>query len=684
MTNILKKEFKREIWIMYVTMFFLMFSSIFIRLIQINNFDETFYTNNEYTSYQIPFLITGVLAIVISTILFKYLHNKEQLDLEHSLPISRKNLFIVKYFKGILYFAIPYLTTIITLMIIDKLIYPEVSILSLELILFFIKYLLLIIFVYTVFVFANILSGMSVYSVVIGVLLLTIIPIFSSVARMQYSIGDLPLLVNYFNFNQVISIYLLQDINTNYYSILHYILIIIILLLFNLIIYYLSLNLYLKRKSENVVVPVAFNKLKYLLNIFVILSFSFIIAFPFLELGRTKSIGMILSIIVINILTIIYELILNSGYKKLKLKNYLTTAIPSSLFMIFIFVFLNSSILLDITTVEVNCNEIYYAEYIVNDLTGESTTVTLPTPLDYEETISLLEELEAQNKNEEFEKMKELNNLKNNEDYEKYWQVIVYLVLDNNNFQRGRTFYLDKNITEDIGLINKILSLDTEQSLYNLAYNNYSNITSIDLNSNEYQYRTFTTINDGIKKYPYFFSTSIADGGDEFRVAFEKDLAKLSEEKPLKSSLVFDNIPLAVANYNINDSNNDGIFTYENENVVPITTDWENTLPIITLPNTSFTVFDIVENQGILNEVETRSNVYSYINQLSDTDEYIYDLNSYLLDSNFTNFSSNDVINGKVNVKVYTGELSAKAIIENNLKLIKAYDTQKVYFGIVE
>lgn len=75
------------------------------------------YPTSELNSY-IPasitptlFFLTILMAIFVffaPLILFDFFHGKEKIDFYHSLPVKRKNLFLSKYFTGLLFIIVPY------------------------------------------------------------------------------------------------------------------------------------------------------------------------------------------------------------------------------------------------------------------------------------------------------------------------------------------------------------------------------------------------------------------------------------------------------------------------------------------------------------------------------------------------------------------------------------------------
>lgn len=90
-----------------------------LAIIFIVSFSSTFTANSNYNSYSnfysmVLFSSTIVygIALFASTLSqFDFLHNKSKIDFYHSLPITRKQLFLTKYLVPIISYTIPYLIT---------------------------------------------------------------------------------------------------------------------------------------------------------------------------------------------------------------------------------------------------------------------------------------------------------------------------------------------------------------------------------------------------------------------------------------------------------------------------------------------------------------------------------------------------------------------------------------------
>ncbi|MCR5637196.1 MAG: ABC transporter permease [Clostridiales bacterium] len=68
---------------------------------------------NEIVKYGYPVTswLTNIFAIIISGLLFNYLHNKRSVDMYNALPISRKAMYFSKYVAGLLIITVPVIVT---------------------------------------------------------------------------------------------------------------------------------------------------------------------------------------------------------------------------------------------------------------------------------------------------------------------------------------------------------------------------------------------------------------------------------------------------------------------------------------------------------------------------------------------------------------------------------------------
>ena len=180
--KLFKEEYKKYIWASALSCIFYIFAKIVPPLLEFSaipedlNQNEKLYRLISINSYltvnnSLNKFITALLAVIVGTAIFSYLHNRKKIDFYHSLPISRNNLFFTKYIIGI-FIVIP------IMIIIQLLSFGILSIILKENItgvkdvfeaiafdtLFFIS-------IYSFVVFSNIIAG----NTIIGVLLSGII-----------------------------------------------------------------------------------------------------------------------------------------------------------------------------------------------------------------------------------------------------------------------------------------------------------------------------------------------------------------------------------------------------------------------------------------------------------------------------------------------------------------------------
>ncbi len=679
MINMFKKEFKRELWLMYVNLFFLLFINVMYRFILQNGYESTKWYNDIYSSFSTLIVLTGISAIVIAIFNFKYLHNSYQLDLEHSLPVTRKDMFLIKYIRGVLYFAIPYFTVFIVLCLMDNMFYPSTEILSIELILFSLKYVFIITFVYTVIVFANLISGTSYYSVLIGLILLFFMPVFSS---FQFGSRD-ALLLKYYNFNDMINYYLIGDLTKNYYSITSYLITIILFAFAILLLNLLCIEIYKRRKSEYNEMPIAFPKSRIILSIIVVYSFSSLISISFLELDRSPVFGFIISCIIVLILSFVNNVFVNRGIQKFKLKKYALTALSSGVLMFFTFGILSSSVYDDILTMEIKAKGIDYANFSINNGNYLNEQIVLPTPVDFDLCIELIEELDKQSKSDEYNELNKENSTATQVERNNFIRISSNIFASEKGFLGTKIWYLDNTNSEDIDLLNKIMNQNTEQSVYSTLLNTFENITSVEIKFTDAKNSVYTEFNEGIRKYPYFSYRSWPIGDEVFRQAFIKDLAQITQTKGTKQSVYFDDIPLFLANCNFSDYG-DAWYWGDLDTNLPITKEWKNTLAMLEVPNNNYRIYDISKNTKILNLILQSTGIYDYSYQIGARETFANDVFKCVSGEDFKEYTTEDIINEVVNIQVYTPRITSSVILEQDLKLIIDNSNNLVYFGIVE
>ena len=62
-------------------------------------------------AYPVTSWLTNIFAIIISGLLFNYLHNKRSVDMYNALPISRRSMYFSRYVSGLIILTVPVIIT---------------------------------------------------------------------------------------------------------------------------------------------------------------------------------------------------------------------------------------------------------------------------------------------------------------------------------------------------------------------------------------------------------------------------------------------------------------------------------------------------------------------------------------------------------------------------------------------
>ncbi len=364
--KIFKNELWRQKWIMFTT-----FSVMLLFIIQNSKkYDENYWGNSGFIFF---LMFTTMLAFIIPIIIFKYLHSKEKLDLINSLPVTRKEMFLYKYFIGLIYFTIPFFTSIILILILDSFNYLIPINFSLPFFLVIIKYYLLNILVFTVATVGTVLTGMFVYSI-LGSLYLLLLPFF--IAIPIYSI--------YYTYNSIIkNIYVYFESGLNrffdffnifnelaydrlYFS-TQYLIQIISIIFIIILLFFFALFLYKKRATEQATSVLVFNKSKKLITYLISIPISTLIAYFMSEvvfhiIFEPLKI-FIIFLIIFFIVTLIIEILINKGIKSINKKKALTYFGSICIFITIINVFSANNVHLFIPYTSNGYIEINYSNY---------------------------------------------------------------------------------------------------------------------------------------------------------------------------------------------------------------------------------------------------------------------------------------------------------------------------------
>ncbi len=128
-------------------------------------------------------LATIVLAVVIALNGFSYLFSKDKVDLYHSLPVKRGELFFITYIAGVITFLVPYIIFMILMLIVSQAVgmLNGVGIIS-TMIMLFINFLGFL-GVYSIVVLAIMLTGNMVVSIMASATFLLYMPAISLLVR---------------------------------------------------------------------------------------------------------------------------------------------------------------------------------------------------------------------------------------------------------------------------------------------------------------------------------------------------------------------------------------------------------------------------------------------------------------------------------------------------------------------
>ena len=293
--KIFKEEYKKYIWALALTIIGFISSKIILPLLDYSNyinaknrFVENLSNNEEYLLKKLESLndyltidndfnkiVVIGLAILLGTVIFSYLHNKKKIDFYHSLPITRSNLFFIKYLLGIA-IALP------IIIISHFLLYGIFSILLGDNIVNFKEILEAVVIdivffmaIYSITVFANILAGNTIIGIILsGVLLnlfsIIILVIFSLSDIFFSPIIDLGHISDYqLKYNPIVCYFVLKN-NIDYVSVTSMnftkINILSMYILITLIITIINLILFKIRKSEKAGVCISFKYAKTILK----------------------------------------------------------------------------------------------------------------------------------------------------------------------------------------------------------------------------------------------------------------------------------------------------------------------------------------------------------------------------------------------------------------------------------
>lgn len=338
--KLFKEEYKKYTWALALTIIGFISSKIILPLLDYSNyinaknrFVENLSNNEEYLLKKLESLndyltidndfnkiVVIGLAILLGTVIFSYLHNKKKIDFYHSLPITRSNLFFIKYLLGIA-IALP------IIIISHFLLYGIFSILLGDNIVNFKEILEAVVIdivffmaIYSITVFANILAGNTIIGIILsGVLLnlcsIIILVIFSLSDIFFRPIINLGHISDYqLKYNPIVCYFVLKN-NIDYVSVTSMnftkINILSIYSLITLIITIVNLILFKIRKSEKASVCISFKYAKTILKYLGVCIGAILVGIIFYLVSNSRIalyLGVILGCIILHCLVeIIYD-----------------------------------------------------------------------------------------------------------------------------------------------------------------------------------------------------------------------------------------------------------------------------------------------------------------------------------------------------------------------------------------
>lgn len=288
-----------------------------------------------------PFMMVLFLgaALISGCLVFKYLHNRKQIDFYHALPIKREALFITNYLSGILMIIIPYLlNALLSLAVI--LLFGYIGYLNWATAIWgLIQHILFFIAIYSIIVLSAVLTGNSIINILLGPILLGIGPALTatclSIIQTFYATfydGLFPWLALVKQTSPA-GRYVLAATNTSTLNLVNT----IILLAWIAGIFALSLFLYRKRKSEAAGKAIAFERFRPFIKYPIVLIATALMGLIFYHAGSANQGAWLIfgAVCGAYIANYIIEIIFHFDFKAIK-KGYKAFGVYLAIFFIFI------------------------------------------------------------------------------------------------------------------------------------------------------------------------------------------------------------------------------------------------------------------------------------------------------------------------------------------------------------
>ncbi len=675
MRKIFKHEFMKDIWIMLASFTIMFFYTIIYRIFDITNAESEAIRLTSYGAFFIPMFI---IAILFAVYLFSFKNSREKLDLLHSLPISRNKYFLIQYVKGVIYFSITYFVCVGTALVIDLIYYPELTKVTIYFVLYVLKYWLITVLFYSFFVLSSTICAMSIYSILFGIYLI-IFPIITTELVSIYCYANYPYFSsNFSDLGSIIGIYFSNDFSSNavYYSLTTYVYTISILVLLNILLVYVATSLYKMFKTENTASPIGFDRLK--TPLVIAASFS-VTTFIVLILLRSRQNNLIFNIgatlIILPLVTLLAEFLMFEGFKNIKIKKAVRDILITFVIVFTYYGFVNSSILFN-TLVNIDADDV-----LISNVYLDAKSVVCIKDEDIIASVKLQNDLQNALPDSYFERIRNEYQTGNylRDPNEKRHTFYFRYSIGNNKFVSYNYDLKDEEyevvktyLLTDFGVEEKYFADSIPKVIDYFDYAAVRYYDEFRYNVEEYKYY--------FNSYQYFYPFKSDDNvnGQSFKAALLLDAETTSN----MVAGTFVELPILNVTLEKNGYWFDGFG-------IPIDKTYVNTLEILkNTPkdfNNKFEVYEIKNSyySDYITDIKPHSyylNAYSG-NTIYPTEEkksYVSDQRSIL------NFNSTDVINGNVDIKVYTGEITPETIRDNNLKIIFQSDSSIYYFGIVE
>ncbi len=675
MNKICKHEFLKDIWLMLVSFVVLFFYTVIYRIFDITNAETSDIRLTSYTAIMLPmFFLVALLAIY----LLSYKNSREKLDLLHSLPISRSKYFLIQYFKGLIYFSVTYFVCMFTAAIIDLIYYPQYTVITSYFILLVFKYWLITTLIYNIFVFANTICAMSIYSIFFGIYFI-IFPFITTELVSTYTYKNHPNFSQSFgDFGSFFEINVTKDFYSSgiYYSIPTYLLTLVAFLILNIALVYVALKFYNRFKTENTASPIGFEKLKTLLIIASVFSVTTFVALILLQTRSTNiSFTFGITIIILPVISLLAELLIHEGYRNIKLKKALLNIMVTFIIVFSYYGLIFSNIQYN-SVIDIDADDVVFA-----NVYKDSERYFCYDDADIETVTQMYKNFENNIPESyyERERARYITPSTTNDDYIKMHHFHFSFTLEN-----------EKYISHDYALNDEEYELVKQYLDFELGATRKEYITLLPEIIDKFDLATFYVNNNNynrelqyyFKPYEHYypFQENYTHNGQALKNAVLFDI----ENSKTTGTEEFAELP--ILEFTVRENNYNGArLTFD------IDKSFTNTLDI--LFNTEydlgkdFVVYDIDKNfmdyytknmEPSKYEIPgyTHNSEYSKATKM----EYTYTTNK----STIMSFDSYDVFDEVVDVKVFTGVITQENIDKYNLKIITINKSNTYYVGIID